>query len=166
MSNKTFIPAFQCIVGDWKYYICMMKYGEVARQVMFAYELNSNAELGQLIQRGISERTKDITEYLLKSEHRFLGGLVIAAWGGEPTYTALSMDDPEGMLKGIDRVFGVLTFDGTQAYFVLDGQHRLKAIKDALKQNPDLGKEDICVLIVTHYNTSDGRRRTRRLFST
>lgn len=165
MSNKTFIPAFQCKVGDWKYYICMMKYGEVARQVMFAYELGKNAELGQLIQRGISVRTKGITEYLLKSSHRFLGGLVIAAWGGEPTYTPLSMEDPEGMLRGIDREFGVLTFDGTQAYFVLDGQHRLKAIKEALKQNPDLGKEDICVLIVTHYNTEDGRLRTRRLFS-
>ncbi len=165
MSNKTFIPAFQCSVGDWKYYICMMKYGEVARQVMFAYELGSNSELGQLIQRGISVRTKEITNYLLQSPHRFLGGLVIAAWGGEPTYTPLAMDDPEGMLKGIDREFGVLTFDGTQAYFVLDGQHRLKAVKDALKQNPDLGKEDICVLIVTHYNTADGRRRTRRLFS-
>ena len=166
MSNKTFIPAFQCTVGDWKYYICMMKYGEVARQVSFAYELNnSNQELGQLIQRGISERTRGITEYLLKSTHRFLGGLVVAAWGGEPTYTPLSMDDPEGMLTGLDREFGVLTFDGTQAYFVLDGQHRLRAIKDALKQNPDLGREDICVLIVTHYNTIEGRRRTRRLFS-
>lgn len=165
MSNKTFIPAFQCSVGDWKYYICMMKYGEVGRQVQFAYELSTNAELGQLIQRGISARTKDITEYLLKSPHRFLGGLVVAAWGGEPKYTPLSMDDPEGMLKGIDREFGVLTFDGTQAYFVLDGQHRLRAIKDALKQRPELGREDICVLIVTHYDNPEGRIRTRRLFS-
>jgi len=165
MSNKTFIPAFQCAVGDWKYYICMMKYGEVARQVNFAYELGSNAELGQLIQRGISARTKGITDYLLKSQHRFLGGLVVAAWGGEPQYTPLQMDDPEGMLKGLDREFGVLTFDGTQAYFVLDGQHRLRAIKDAMKKNPDLGKEDICVLIVTHYDNPEGRMRTRRLFS-
>lgn len=165
MSNKTFIPAFQCSVGDWKYYICMMKYGEVARQVNFAYELGGNDELNTLIQRGISARTKGITEYLLKSKHRFLGGLVVAAWGGEPQYTPLSMDDPEGMLKGLDREFGVLTFDGTQAYFVLDGQHRLRSIKDAMRQNPELGKEDICVLIVTHYDTPEGRTRTRRLFS-
>ena len=68
MSNKTFIPAFQCSVGDWKYYICMMKYGEVARQVEFAYELSGKSELGQLIRRGISDRTKGITEYLLKSQ--------------------------------------------------------------------------------------------------
>ena len=50
MSNKTFIPAFQCSVGDWRYYIAMMKYGEVARQVTFGHELSKNNELGQLIQ--------------------------------------------------------------------------------------------------------------------
>jgi DNA sulfur modification protein DndB len=165
MSNKTFIPAFECKVGDWKYYIAMMKYGEVARQVNFAFELSRNAELGQLVQRGLSARTKDITEYLLRSEHRFLGALVVAAWGGEPAYTRLAMDDPDGILRGIDREFGVLTFDGSQQYFALDGQHRLRAIKDALKQNPALAIEDICVLLVTHYDTPDGRIRTRRLFS-
>lgn len=165
MSSKTLIPVLRCKVGTWRFYICMMKYGEVARQVNFAYELGGNTELGTLIQRGISNRTKGITEYLLKSKHRFLGGIVIAAWGGEPQYTALSMDDPEGMLKGLDREFGVLTFDGTQTYFVLDGQHRLRAIKGAMKKNPDIGTEDICVLIVTHYDTPAGRMRTRRLFS-
>jgi DNA sulfur modification protein DndB len=128
MSNKTFIPAFQCLVGDWKYYICMMKYGEVSRQVQFAYELGGNQQLGQLIQRGISNRTTGITDYLVKSQHRFLGGIVVAAWGGAPQYTELKMDDPEGMLSGLDSEFGVLTFDGTQQYFVLDGQHRLRAI--------------------------------------
>lgn len=165
MSNKTFIPAFQCKVGDWKYYICTMKYGEVARQVNFAYELGGNSELAQLIQRGLTSRTLAITEYLTHSKHRFLGALVVAAWGGEPNYTPLNMDDPEGMLEGLDQGFGVLTFDGTQAYFALDGQHRLRAIKDAVKQDQELLKEDICVLIVTHYDTAEGRLRTRRLFS-
>jgi DNA sulfur modification protein DndB len=165
MSNKTFIPAFQCSVGDWKYYISMMKYGEVARQVQFAHELSKNAELGQLVQRGLSDRTKEITEYLLTSPHRFLGAIVVAAWGGEPQYSPLSIDDPDGVLRGIDREFGVLTFDGTQQYFALDGQHRLRAIKDAIKQDPDLAREDICVLMVTHYDSADGRIRTRRLFS-
>jgi DNA sulfur modification protein DndB len=75
------------------------------------------------------------------------------------------MEDPKGLLQGLDREFGVLTFDGSQQYFVLDGQHRLRAIKDAMKQKPDIGKEDICVLIVTHWNTPEGRMRTRRLFS-
>src|ERR1044071_7407523 len=155
MSSRTLMPAFRCSVGDWKYYICRMKYGEVACQVRFAYELSNNTELVVMIQSGITARTKSITDHLLKSPHRFLGGLVVAAWGGEPQYTPLSMDDPEGMLKGLDREFGVLTFDGTQQYFVLDGQHRLRAIKDSIKHNPELGKEDISILIVTHYDTPE-----------
>ncbi len=165
MSNRTLIPVLRGSVGTWRYYICRMKYAEAVREFHSPCEFVNNVELGQIIQRGISARTKGITQYLLKSPHRFLGGLVVAAWGGEARYTQLSMEDPVGMLQGLDREFGVLTFDGTQQYFVLDGQHRLRAIKDALKQKPELGKEDICVLIVTHYDNPEGRIRTRRLFS-
>ncbi len=165
MSNRTLMMALRGKVGTWRYYVCRMKYAEVVRELNSPCELSSNQELGQLIQRGISNRTKNITEYLLTAKHRFLGGLVVAAWGGEPQYRPLTIEDPNGMLQGLDREFGVLTFDGTQQYFVLDGQHRLRAIKDALKQTPELGREDICVLIVTHYDNPDGRIRTRRLFS-
>jgi DNA sulfur modification protein DndB len=165
MSNRTLMTVLRCSVGTWRYYICRMKYAEAAREFHSPCEIVSNATLGQIIQRGISKRTKGITEYLLTAKHRFLGGLVVAVWGGEPQYRPLSIDDPDGMLHGLDREFGVLTFDGTQQYFVLDGQHRLRAIKDAVKQSPELGREDICVLIVTHYDSPEGRIHTRRLFS-
>ncbi len=165
MTNKTFIPAFKASVGDWEYYICIMKYAEVARQVGFAYELGGNSDLNTMIQRGLGDRTDSIKGYLLKSEHRFLGALIIAAWGGAPTYTDVSMEDPDGILSGIDRQFGVLTFDGTQQYFALDGQHRLKAIKEAIKAKPEMGKEDICVIMVSHFDSEEGKIRTRRLFT-
>ena len=165
MTNKTFIPAFKANVGDWDYYICIMKYAEAARQVGFAYELGGNSDLNTMIQRGISARTKDIKDYLLKSSHRFLGALIVAVWGGSPQYVSIKMDDPDGMLAGIDREFGVLTLDGTQQYVALDGQHRLRAIKDAVKTNPDIGQEDICIIMVAHYNTEEGKLRTRRLFT-
>ncbi len=165
MSNKTYIPAFRANVGDWNYYICKMKYAEVARSVGFAHELGGHRDLSDLIQRGLSDRTEEIARYLLESEHRFLGSLIVAAWGGEPEYTYLEMENGEGLLEGLDQGFGVLTFDGTHSFFALDGQHRLKAIKDALMQNPDLGSEDICVLLVTHYDSEEGRLKTRRLFT-
>lgn len=165
MANKTFIPALQARVGDWNYYICTMKYAEVARQVSFAYELGGNRDLNSMIQRGISDRTNDIVKYLINNDHRFLGALIVACWGGDPEYVELKMADPEGILEGVDRDFGVLTFDGTQQYFALDGQHRLRAIKDAIKQDPEIGSEDIAVLIVSHYETDEGKERTRRLFT-
>ena len=74
MSNRTLMLALRCKVDTWRYYICRMKYAEVARELHSPCDLSSNQELGRLIQRGISNRTKDITQYLLKSPHRFLVG--------------------------------------------------------------------------------------------
>jgi DNA sulfur modification protein DndB len=166
MATKTLIPALKAHVGDWPYYICSMKYGSVAREINFAFELNDgNQELGTLIQRGLGDRTKEIVKYLLSHESRFLGALIVAAWGGDPIYHPVEMQDPEGLLTNLDSDFGVLEFNGSHQYFALDGQHRLKAIKDSLKQDPSIGSEDICVLIVSHFDDEEGRRRTRRLFT-
>ncbi|MCP4119073.1 MAG: DGQHR domain-containing protein [Desulfobacteraceae bacterium] len=165
MANKTLIPALKAKVGTWDYYVCMMKYAAVSREINFAYELGGNTDLGSLIQRGITNRTREIVDYLLDSEHRFLGALIVAAWGGNPKYSPVQMEENEELLDGLDSQFGVLTFDGTQQYFALDGQHRLRAIKDAIKLNPELGSEEIAVILVSHFDTEDGRTKTRRLFS-
>lgn len=164
MSNRTLIPALKAHVGDWVYFVCVMKYGQVAKEIEFAHELNGNNQLGQLIQRGISDRTKEITEYILNSKHRFLGSLIVAAWGGDPKYTPVRMEQTEHV-SGIDSSFGLLTFDGTQRYFALDGQHRLKAIKDAIKLDDSLTSEEISVILVSHQKTKDGQQKTRRLFT-
>lgn len=165
MSNKTIVPAFKAKVGTWEYFICIMKYAEVARSINFAHELRSNKSLNDIVQRGLSKRANDITNYLLESQHRFLGALLVAVWGGEPDYQPLAMEDSDGILSGIDRQFGVITFDGSQQYFALDGQHRLRAIKDALKKDPNLGREEICVILVPHFDSEEGRKQTRRLFT-
>ena len=140
MPNRTFIPAFKARVGDWDYYICLMKYAEVRRGVEFAYALGGNKDLATMIQRGISERTKDITAYLINSPHRFLGSLIVAVWGGDPVYQAVQIADPDDLLKGIDSDFGLLTFDGSQRYFALDGQHRLKAITRSSQHQTRIGE--------------------------
>lgn len=165
MANKTIIPAFSAKVGTWDYFICIMKYAEVARHIEFSYELRNSKDLNLIVQRGLSKRASDITSYLLESEHRFLGAMLVAVWGGSPSYQPLAMEDSDGILAGIDRQFGVITFDGSQQYFALDGQHRLRAIKDALKKDPGLGSEEICVILVPHLDTEDGRKATRRLFT-
>jgi len=144
-----------------------MSYAQVAREISFAYELGVNKDLGSMIQRGIGVRTEQITDYLLKNDRRFLGALVVAAWGGQPEYLPLQMadNDEQGVLAGVDREFGVLTFDGTHQFFALDGQHRLRAIKDAVKRKPELGAEDIGVIVVPHFDTTEGKQLTRRLFT-
>jgi DNA sulfur modification protein DndB len=168
MPSKTFVPAFEAKVGNWTYYSCLMSYAAVAREINFAHELGGNQDLGTMIQRGVGTRTTEITNYLLTNENRFLGAIIVAAWGGAPEYLPLEMEknsENGDVLAGMDRNFGVLTFDGTHQFFALDGQHRLKAIKDAVKRNPELGREDITVIVVPHFDDEAGRRRTRRLFT-
>jgi DNA sulfur modification protein DndB len=168
MPSKTFVPAFEARVGNWTYYSCLMSYAAVAREISFAHELGGNQDLGTMIQRGVGARTSEITNYLLTNENRFLGAIIVAAWGGAPEYLPLEMEknsENGDVLAGMDRNFGVLTFDGTHQFFALDGQHRLKAIKDAIKRNPELGREDITVIVVPHFDDETGRRRTRRLFT-
>jgi DNA sulfur modification protein DndB len=168
MPSKTFVPAFEAKVGNWTYYCCLMSYAAVAREVNFAHELGGNQDLATMVQRGVGARTADITNYLITNENRFLGALIVAAWGGAPQYIPLELeknDQNSEVLAGMDRNFGVLTFDGTHQFFALDGQHRLKAIKDAVKRNPELGREDIAVLVVPHFDNESGRQRTRRLFT-
>ena len=165
MGTNTQIPAFFATVGDWRYYICVMTYAQVANQVNFQYELDTNRDLARIMQRGITDRTEDIRQYLLKNDHRFLGALVVAVWGGDPRFQEMELTDPSALAPNLDEGIGVLIFDGTQQYFALDGQHRLRAIKDAVRQKPDLGKEKIAVLIVPHFDSEEGRERTRRLFT-
>nr|WTB06028.1 DGQHR domain-containing protein [Streptomyces antimycoticus] len=168
MPSKTFVPAFEAKVGNWTYYSCLMSYAAVAREINFAHDLGGNQDLGTMIQRGVGARTAEITNYLLTNENRFLGAIIVAAWGGAPEYIPLEMEknsENGDVLSGMDRNFGVLTFDGTHQFFALDGQHRLKAIKDAVKRDPELGREDISVIVVPHFDNEAGRRRTRRLFT-
>ncbi|MBH0781542.1 DGQHR domain-containing protein [Nocardia bovistercoris] len=168
MPSKTFVPAFEAKVGNWTYYSCLMSYAAVAREINFAHELGGNQDLGTMIQRGVGVRTAEITDYLLTNENRFLGAIIVAAWGGAPEYLPLEMEknsESSEVLAGMDKNFGVLTFDGTHQFFALDGQHRLKAIKDAVKRDPELGREDISVIVVPHFDNEEGRRRTRRLFT-
>ena len=88
----------------------------------------------------------------------------MAAWGGRPVYQTVKMEDHP--LLDDDFEFGLLKFDGRQEYFALDGQHRLKSIKDAIEKKPELRHEEVSVVFVTHERTEEGNVKTRRLFHT
>ncbi len=164
-----YVPALRGKMGDWEYYTTVMKLGKIARECRLAEEIHTNKDLDDLIQREIQDRVrKEMVPYLLNEPQRFYGALVVAVYGGAPDFSAVKvaehnlLDDKEQSSYG----FGLLRFDGSQIYYALDGQHRLKSIQVAIDQNPDLAKEEITVIILKHENTQSGMERTRRLFST
>lgn len=164
-----YVPALQAQMGDWQYYVTVMKLGKIARECQLAYQIHTNKDLDALIQRELENRVKqEMVPYLLNQSQRFYGALVVAVYGGDPEFSPVRVaehdliDDSERSSYG----FGLLRFDGSQIYYALDGQHRLKSIQEAIISNPDLAKEEITVIVLKHEDTQEGLERTRRLFST
>ncbi|MDB9375987.1 DNA sulfur modification protein DndB [Nodularia sphaerocarpa] len=164
-----YVPALKARMGDWEYYVTVMKLGKIARECRIAEEIHPNKELDALIQRTIQDRVqKEMVPYLLKESQRFYGALVVAVYGGNPDFSPVRVAEHE-LIDDRDQYsygFGLLRFDGSQMYYALDGQHRLKSIQEAISKNPDLAQEEISVIILKHEQTKEGLERTRRLFST
>ena len=160
-------------MGDWVYYITFLRLKDIAERVSLAQQLHTSQALKDLIQREVDEsvHSQAIKRYLLHQEQRLFNALVIAIYGGAPTWAELKIDDsaksglgelPEYM-KG---ALGVLAFDGSEKLFAVDGQHRVVGIQRAVSSNGDLGSEEVCVIFVGHSNDRPGLQRTRRLFTT
>ena len=174
-------PALKAEMGTWTYYIVKMQMKDIVKEVGFASEIYNNKTLDDAIQRTLNESRvkKEIVQYLAKRSDRFFSSIVVAALGGNPTYTPVEItDDPKfSLLKpaGFGDAFGVLTFDGGQRYFALDGQHRLKAIKTLIEQAeddvPELPEsflnEEVSVIMLVREEARDDEFMTsyRRIFS-
>ncbi|MCY4038158.1 MAG: DGQHR domain-containing protein [Hyphomicrobiales bacterium] len=172
--KKIILPALRGLMGDWVYYSCLMNLNELAGRVQFAKEIHKNKSLSDMIQRELKDnRGKQISEYLTNQSERLFNSLVVATYGGQPNWQPLS-SVKEKRTKNLSQLTeaqiasaGFLTLQGTEKLFALDGQHRLagmkKAIEDGLQQDP---VDEVSVIFVSHKDTSEGLKRTRRLFTT
>ena len=170
-SKELIIPALRAHMGDWIYYVTFLRMDQIADQIHIAQEIHTSNVLKDMIQREITNRAGQISDYLLKQPQRFFNSLIVGVYGGSPNWYELKIGtNPRFNAPVLPRelagVLGVLRLDGTQTLFAIDGQHRLQGIKQALKANDELKQEEVSVIFVAHRNDSDGLERTRRLFTT
>ncbi len=174
-SNEIVLPALRGVMGDWVYYSCLMDLGQLKSRVRYAEEIHKNQALSDMIQRRLQRgRSAQIAEYLKTQPERFFNSLVLATYGGQPNWHALSNVQSTArtdMLKDLSEEtvasVGFLTLRGDEHLFALDGQHRLAGIKKAVKEGLDSDPYDeVSVIFVEHRDTKDGLERTRRLFTT
>ena len=156
--SLTLTPAIRGQFGHWEYYITTMKAVDAARTIKSPDELFevSARALDQRMQRVLSNRVGPLIDYLTQ-DYRFYGPLVVALKGGEPEFVPLEMAAPNDMVPIDAFELGVLRFNGTEDYFVLDGQHRLASIKEAIGRGNDSVKTR---RRKPHYHTPR-RNRTR-----
>ncbi len=175
-------PAIKAKMGSWDYFMVKMSMRELAENVGFATDVYDDHTLSEAIQRILNEsRAKtSIATYLIRQKDRFFSSIVVAALDGNPNWYPVTMeDDPRfSLFAGDSRLsesFGVLSFDGTQNYYALDGQHRLKAIKALTDPTSELARnapqdfknEEVSVIVVVPRAAEDINEfmiRYRRLF--
>lgn len=184
--KRLVLPTLRGKMGDWYYYVTLLPFKEISERVSMVPEIHKSEGLSRLIQREVSGRTKDIVEYLKTQEQRFFNSLILGLYGGKPYWQEISLIEDNinleediglELLDGIvylkeedlvylRKTFGILILSGDEKIFAIDGQHRIKAIKDSLIDNKFLKNEEVATIFVAHKTTNDGVIRTRRLFST
>ena len=179
MMEKLYLPSLRGIMGDWVYYPALMKLKDIAERVNIAKEIYQSETLSDMVQREIErKRGKEIKDYLLKQEQRFFNSVIVAVYKGDPTWydithiennNQLENDNqldtesiPEEVVAGI----GILSLNGREELFALDGQHRLIGIKEAVAENSQLGEDELSVVFIAHKTDLEGMERSRRLFTT
>ena len=174
-QKEIVLPALRGIMGDWVYYSCLLDLRELSSRVGYAKEIHKSKELSDMIQRQLEEnRSALIAEYLQTQPERFFNSLVVAVYGGQPNWHALSgvrNKTKNGEIKYLTETaiasIGFLTLSGDEKLFALDGQHRLAGIKKAIEDGLNHESYDeVSVILVAHKDTRKGLERTRRLFTT
>ncbi len=157
------IPALRSKIGDWTYYTSTLSFEKISLLVRkIDNELHQSETLRDQIQRSITDNYKNVKNYILNKEDRFFNSLVLAVYDGEPKWIEVELNYQEEYFYNV----GFLEFNGQEKIFPVDGQHRVEGIKAALLDNPELGKEEISVILIAHKNDVLGMQRTRRLFTT
>lgn len=158
------IPVIKGRIGSWIYYVGTMTFDQIASE-----QINSSVDeiykatcLSELLQRHLSDNYNSIKNYLLKESDRFFNAIILAIFDGDPQWLEVEFKGDE---KDYTTV-GFLEFTGEEKIFPVDGQHRVKGIKEAVAIDENLKFETVPVIFIAHDDSPEGRKKTRKLFST
>jgi len=150
-------------MGIWRYYVTTLSFKDICDYVSpITKEISNSDSYSNLLQRSITNNVEGVKDYLLLQPERFFNSLVLAVYDGNPEWYELDVNVEEYSTYSV----GVLELTGNETVFPVDGQHRVAGIKEAVKKDPSLVNEKVPVILIGHENSNEGKRRTRRLFST
>lgn len=155
------LPVIRGKIGNWRYYTGLMTFKQVAEYITPSIgELYQAKCLDELLQRELTTNYEAIRDYILKDGERFFNALILAIYDGDPQWLEAEFEN-----ESFTNV-GFLSFSGNENIFPVDGQHRVAGIKAAIEGNDALSSETIPVVFIAHTQSDEGRKRTRKLFST
>src|SRR5215212_2681693 len=148
---KMNIPAIRGKQGTRTCYTTMLPL-KVVQRVLASREHDA-LDPEDRAQRMLSKRRiPEIAGYVLEHETDWLFPSLTASFNAEEVFRPASKQDPN---------LGTLEFPLETDFFINDGQHRLAAIEEALRKNPELGEQTICVVLFREENLE----RSQQMFS-
>lgn len=175
MGNILNLPCLRGIIGDWTYFSTVMKISDITKRVLTVSESNElyTTNINEILQREINKKRIDqIKDYILYNPEHFFSCIIAAIHKGNPIWSDFDIEShfkvdnkviSENEIEFIENKVGILSLTGDEIIFALDGQHRLKGLKEAYSLDENIGKEEIPIIIVVHNALK--KQRTRRLFT-
>lgn len=175
MKNNLILPCLTGKFGSWRFYNVVMKVKDLVdpttgvKTVPEAKKIYRSDNLNEILQRlEDPKRIEPLKNYILKQKDRYFNSLTVAFTGGNPKWYPVSIKKDskftEDNITYLNLKYGVLELSGKEELFILDGQHRLLGLKAAFKQKVEVGEEEVSVMLVNHEETTEGIKRTRRIF--
>ncbi len=169
------LPVLRGHMGSTDYYLATIKARELAAVAMMAGELPAwtTWSVFERFQRELAQRRveKEIVPYLVRTKDRFFNSLIVLVYEPETfefeSLTATVPAFPRAYSSAAEQM-GFLTIEGG-SLVVLDGQHRLGALRGVLTAGPELSGEyldevagdELSVLFIPH----ESFEKTRRIFN-
>lgn len=182
------IGCIRAKMGDTPYYLAKMSAGQLIDSVGIAKELTEwpdmNADEKMQREYDIKRVVEEMVPYVVDDPNRFFGSLIIDIYSGYEDIVYESVAEALQTIPAAYRVpmkdMGFLTLPGKERLIALDGQHRLLALKIAIKgvmgipagekmtaamnrlvPHPELANEEISVIFVEHTDT----QKIRKIFN-
>lgn len=169
MSNA--FAAIKSQMGEIPYYVMTMPAQDLIKLVHIpSKEEWEIISVEEKYQRQLKEdkRLSDLVEYLKKDKNRFFGSIIVASENWKKNkfipIGVVAEDNPLiGLYEDESKKIGYYNFGNDKRLFVLDGQHRVRALELALKGTPDEGSNpelcnDLITVVLVEHKISISRK--------
>jgi len=151
-SFEYIFPAIRGIQAGREYYVSMCPMRLIPKIFIFdeeelVPELRSQRELNH-------PRIPAMTDYLVKNAKDYVFSSITASIDGQVEFKPIGD-------KGEASRVGTLKIDMNSQFIINDGQHRRKAIEEAIKKRPEIGDETISVV----FFIDKGLERCQQMFA-
>ena len=142
-------PVIRGIQANQVYYVAMWTYGMMKRVTIFD---DSEMESFDRIQRNLnSKRIPEIKEYILANRNSYVFSALTASIDQNVAFEPMTPGSGVGQLK----------VPLSSQFVINDGQHRRKAILEAMNDDPTLANETIAVVFFVNTDT----KRSQQMFA-